>query len=231
LGKLRSTIEKVTTYLGINVAVSSAVATTIPGPTVCIPNGFRSVFDQPGTGERDGLLFVGRLVQEKGVDTAVRALLCLHDRGLRKHLTVCGEGPYQGRIAEEVQELELEEHVTFKGWTSSSTLADLYRGAEATIIPSRRENFGIVAIEAIASGCPVVATNVGGLPEAVGDCGVLVKPDDPAALADGIETVLDPRTRRSLRKAMPLHVDQHRIDRIAGEYLDLFDSVIQDKSE
>lgn len=223
LGRTRSIVEKLSTYVGTNVAVSSAVAPTIPGPVVQIPNAFRPIFDQldRNTSPREGLLYVGRLVQEKGVDVAIQALSCLHERKRDERLTICGDGPYRDKTERAVQRMGLQNHVTFTGWASPSTLAELYLGAEAVLVPSRRENFGLVALEAIASGCPVVASNVGGLPEAVGKCGVLVEPNSPVALADGIEAVLQTSTKRSLRTEMSSHVGRHRMDRIATDYLHL----------
>jgi glycosyltransferase involved in cell wall biosynthesis len=128
------------------------------------------------------------------------------------------------------RELDVADHVDFQGWTEPNELVDLYQKSRVALIPSRKEPFGIVALEAIAGGCPVVASNVGGLSEAVGDCGLLVDPDTPEALAEAIETALQPETRRRLQKAMPAHVERHRIDRIAQEYLDLLESVVQNAS-
>jgi glycosyltransferase involved in cell wall biosynthesis len=97
-----------------------------------------------------------------------------------------------------------------------------YRRSKLLLVPSRYEPFGIVALEAIAGGCPVVAAKTGGLPEAVGNCGILVAPDDAQELAHGIERALQPDVRETLQSSMPAHVDRHRIDRIAMDYLHLF---------
>jgi glycosyltransferase involved in cell wall biosynthesis len=105
-------------------------------------------------------------------------------------------------------------------------LARHYRESELLLVPSRYEPFGIVALEAIASRCPVVAAQTDGLPEAVGDCGVLVPPDDSAALADATERMLESSERRESLEAMPAHIARHRIDQIADDYLHLFHSVL-----
>lgn len=231
-GRVRSIVERATSRFGWNVAVSSFVAETIPGSVVRIPNSFRPIFDQVGEGDgnREGVLFVGRLVDRKGVDVALSALQMLRGKGIDESLTVCGDGPERERLEQKSRHLGVSKEVNFIGWTGRERLAELYSRSKVVIIPSRKEPFGIVALEAIASGCPVVASDVGGLPEAVGECGVLVEPDQPEALAEGIETVLQPVTRRSLREAMPAHVERHRIDRIADEYLRLFESVLRDAS-
>lgn len=223
----RRLMERGATYLCHNVAVSTAVAETIPGRTTTIPNTFQTTFDQPGANEenREGLLLVGRIVSRKGIDVAIEALRHLRDRGKRETLTICGDGPERKELESKVRQFGFEDAVHFEGWASPEELAEKYRKAAVTLVPSRKEPFGIVALEAIASRCPVVASEVGGLPEAVGDCGILVDPDNPEALADGIEKARQPDVRESLRAAMPEHVNRHRIDRIAAEYIEVLQSV------
>ena len=220
---VRAWLKRRATHLGTNVAVSGPVADTVPGNVVRIPNTFRPVYDQPHAGDegRDGLLFVGRLVSVKGADVAIEALRPLRKTGVETTLTVCGDGPEREALEQQVADAGLEEQVTFEGWTDPDALADQYRTAELLLVPSHYEPFGIVALEAIASGCPVVAARTGGLPEAVGDCGLLVAPDDAGALADAVERARRSDVRADLRAAMPAHVARHRIDRIATDYLHL----------
>jgi len=226
---VRAWLKRRATHLGTNVAVSGPVADTVPGPVVRIPNTFRPLYDQPEAGdeERDGLLFVGRLVSVKGADLAVEALRRLRERGMDTALTLCGDGPERAALEQQVRDAGLEDAVTFTGWTDPEELAYNYRIAEVLLVPSRYEPFGIVALEAIASRCPVVAARTGGLPEAVGDCGLLVSPDDSKVLANAIERTLRSDTRHDLRAAMPAHVDRHRIGRIATDYLHLLRRVAQ----
>lgn len=218
---VRAWLKRWATHLGANVAVSRPVAEAVPGPVVRIPNTFRPVYDQPDAGDakRDGLLFVGRLVSVKGADLAIEALRQLRGRGVDTTLTICGDGPERDAMEQQVRDADLEKAVTFEGWTEPNELAAHYRRAELSLVPSRYEPFGIVALEAIASGCPVVVAETGGLPEAVGDCGLLVPPDDATVLADATERALQSDVRHDLRSAMPAHVDRHRIERIATDYL------------
>jgi glycosyltransferase involved in cell wall biosynthesis len=224
LDSFRERVKQLLTHLGYNIAISKPAAQPVEGIVRHIPNTFRPVFDQPKAGddERDGLLFVGRLVSVKGADLAIEAVRRLREEGAETTLTVCGDGPDRFELEKQVRDAGLQNVVTFEGWTSPEELAVHYRQAEALLVPSRYEPFGIVALEAIASGSPVVAAQTGGLPEAVGECGLLVPPGDPAALADAVERVLRPDIRRTLSEAMPAHVDRHRIDRIAHEYLEIF---------
>jgi len=222
---VRAWLKRQATHLGANVAVSGPVADTVPGPVVRIPNTFRPVYDQPDAGDegRDGLLFVGRLVSVKGADLAIETLLRLRANGADTTLTICGDGPEREALERQVADAGLADRVTFEGWTAPDDLAVHYRTSELLLVPSRYEPFGIVALEAIAGGCPVVAAHTGGLPEAVGECGLLVPPDDPEALTDAVERALRLDVRRELRAAMPEHVERHRIDHIAEEYLDVIE--------
>jgi glycosyltransferase involved in cell wall biosynthesis len=96
---------------------------------------------------------------------------------------------------------KLHKHVRFLGFVPDDTLAVLYRLAAVFVFPSLYEGFGLPPLEAMASGTPVVTSNVSSLPEVAGDAAVLVDPDLPQAIADGIYQVLtDEALRRSLRQ-------------------------------
>lgn len=126
------------------------------------------------------VLSTSRLTRQKGVDVAVRALSLLPDDVV---LVVLGEGPE--RMYLEAPRVHLPGRVP--------DVAAWLRRASVYVQPSRWEGFGLGVLEAMVSGLPVVATNVSSLPELVvdGETGVLVPPDDPAALAAGIERALD----------------------------------------
>ena len=90
-----------------------------------------------------------------------------------------------------VHRYNLHKHVRFLGYQTTETLAALYRLAAVFVFPSLYEGFGLSPLEAMASGTPVVASNVSSLPEVLGDAAVLVDPLDAAAIADGITRVLE----------------------------------------
>jgi len=226
---VRAWVKRRATHLGTNVAVSRAVAETIPGPVLRIPNTFHPIYDQPGAQdkERNGLLFVGRLVSTKGVEIAIDALERLHETGDEISLRICGDGPERKKLEARVEQNGLGGSVRFEGWVGMTELTQYYRSSKLLVLPSTYESFGITALEAIAGRCPVVASDTGGLPEAVGECGLLVPPGDSGALADAIERALRSDVRRTLRAAMPAHVDRHRITRIATDYLHLLRRVVR----
>jgi D-inositol-3-phosphate glycosyltransferase len=171
-------------------------------PTVVINMGVdRSVFT-PAAGEGaradlgwpDGAkvaLFAGNLIERKGVDVLVAAFADLHARGLCDRLAIAGDGPQRELLYAQAAALGVGEAVEFLGAVEAATLAQLMRSADVFVLPSRDEPLGVVLLEAMACGTPVVASRVGGIPEIVTDgCGVLVEPGDASALAAGMEAVL-----------------------------------------
>ena len=133
------------------------------------------------------LLCVARLTAQKGVDVAVRALPAIRSRHPEAVLVVLGEGPDRTRLA--------AEGVVLPGRVGD--VAALYRRAEVLVHPARWEGFGIALLEAMLAGKPVVATRVSAAPEIVEDgrTGLLVPPDDPAALAGAVSALLADRDR------------------------------------
>ena len=95
---------------------------------------------------------------------------------------------------------KLHKHVRFFGFVPDQTLAALYRLAAAFVFPSLYEGFGLPPLEAMASGTPVIASNVSSLPEVVGNAALMIDPYEPAAIADAMRRVLtDPELRADLR--------------------------------
>ncbi len=155
------------------------------------------------------LLFVGRIQPLKGLDLAVESLALLHDTDTQ--LVVVGgpsgaEGAHEySRIRRRVDQLGLNARVHFVPPQPHHLLSTYYRAADITLVPSRSESFGLVALESMACGTPVVAARVGGLAELVGDRGgVLVDGRDPhmwASVIDSLAHDLALRTRLSASAA------------------------------
>jgi glycosyltransferase involved in cell wall biosynthesis len=134
------------------------------------------------------LLFVGRLVPEKGLDTLINALSMILAGGVNSKLVVVGEGPQKEMYQGMANDYGLGEKVYFAGYIDDWILRALYRVADVTVVPSKFEPFGIVALEAMAAHCPLVTTSTGGLSEIVddGSTGLKVPINDPPALARAI---------------------------------------------
>lgn len=143
-------------------------------------------------------LSVGRLEEEKNPLLLAEALRLLVDRDPRWRLIVCGEGPMEAALLERVGELGLEEHFSLRGYVPlHEGLMDVYRSSHALLHVSRTEGLPQVLLESFAAGLPVVATDVGGIAEAVGDAALLMPPDDAGAIADRLTTVADDEETRA----------------------------------
>jgi glycosyltransferase involved in cell wall biosynthesis len=147
--------------------------------------------------ERGALLFVGRLVEKKGVDDLLRALRLARDRGRDATLTVVGNGPMRAQLERLAAELGLQAHARFLGAVPQAELPALYRRAAAFVAPFRiardddQEGLGLVMVEALACGCPVISTRVPAIEAEFARFGpLLVEAGSPAALADAIVRLL-----------------------------------------
>lgn len=138
------------------------------------------------------VLFVGRLSVEKGTDTLIRAVAPLSGDA---RVVVAGEGGDREQL--ESLASELGASVTFPGWVQKPDLPALVARSHVQVVPSRSEAQGMVALEALAAGTPVIASRVGGLPEAIveGENGFLVEKDDVDGLRKTIVGALSDRDR------------------------------------
>jgi len=145
--------------------------TVIPNgvdPSELQPSGdlqaLRSEFAQPN---EKLVLLVGRLVYEKGFQLALDALPGVIDRVGNVRFLVAGSGTHEAELKAQAERLGLTEHGTFLGWIGDDVLHSLYRIADLCVVPSIYEPFGLVALEAMASGCPCIVADTGGLREVV----------------------------------------------------------------
>jgi glycosyltransferase involved in cell wall biosynthesis len=138
-----------------------------------------------GLTARSYVLFVGTVEPRKGIDVLLAAHDALRRQGHPDLRLVIAGPPGWG----ETPALD-GPGVVAPGRIDEATLDALYRGAAVLAVPSRSEGFGLPALEAMARGCPVVASQAGALPEVVGDAGLLVAPGDPEALATALARIL-----------------------------------------
>jgi len=138
------------------------------------------------------VLLVGRLVYEKGFQIALEALPGVIERLGDVRFLVAGSGTAEAELRAQADALGLAEHGTFLGWIGDDVLHSLYRIADLTVVPSIYEPFGLVALEAMASGCPCIVADTGGLREVVPNeqVGLRFESRDPVSLAEMMERVL-----------------------------------------
>jgi glycogen synthase len=127
-------------------------------------NALRARFAAP---DERLVLLIGRLVYEKGFQVALDALPGVIERVGDVRFLVAGSGTHEAELKKQAKQLGLMEHGTFLGWIGDDVLHSLYRIADLCVVPSLYEPFGIVALEAMASGCPCIVADTGGLREVV----------------------------------------------------------------
>ena len=206
-GVLRRAVEvRVISRYGERLVRSAGIQT----PCVIDPPRI-SVAEKPVRGRdfaRDGtvnLLCVGRLVEHKGHGVLLDACNTLPP-DFDWRLVIAGTGPLESRLRTAAQKYRVADRVAFKEGLADRELAGEYRNADIFVLPSLEtssgaEGFGIVLLEAMAEGLPVIASDAGGIGEVLdnGSCGVLVRPADPAALASAIlRLAADPVMRKRL---------------------------------
>ena len=148
------------------------------------------------------LAFAGRLGPQKALGVALEAVATALD----VTLVVAGDGPDRPALERRAKEFGVEGRVRFVGSVSREHVLHLFRAADASILSSAWENFPHTVVEALAVGCPVIATEVGGIPEVVrdGENGLLVPPGDASALAAAIRRFFnDDELRSRLAEAAP----------------------------
>jgi len=185
------------------------------------------------------LLFVGRLQPLKAPDVLVAAaaeLVARHPQWRPRLRVVINGGPSGSGIerAEDlpklVSDLGLQDVVRFMDPIARDALPDLYRAADAVVVPSYSESFGLVAVEAQACGTPVVASRVGGLTTAVGDGGVLVAGHDPRDFASALESVLrDPARRHRMALSARRHAERFSWSATADATRRAYDLALQER--
>jgi glycogen(starch) synthase len=154
------------------------------------------------------VLLVGRLVYEKGFQLALEALPGLIERLRDVRFIVAGSGTHEAELRQQARELGLDDHGTFLGWIGDDVLHSLYRIADLTVVPSIYEPFGLVALEAMASGCPCLVADTGGLREVVPneEVGLHFRSRDPRSLGDMAERLL---TDGDLRGRLVAEASEH----------------------
>jgi glycogen synthase len=166
----------------------------------------RGEFAAPG--ERLVLL-IGRLVYEKGFQLALEAMPKVIEAAPGTRFLVAGSGTHEQELKRQAEDLGLMEHGTFLGWIGDDVLHTLYAIADLTVVPSIYEPFGLVALEAMASGCPCIVADTGGLREVVPheEAGLRFAARDPEALAEvAIRVLSDPELEARLIAEAKEHV-------------------------
>jgi glycogen synthase len=211
------------------VAISKAIADDLPMAATVIPNPYRDrLFRNLDRPRPFVLAFLGRFVSDKGAGLLIDALARLKSAGRVPALLMIGEGPEGVSLRALAARLGVANQVEFAGPLRDEAVVEALNAAEILVVPSLyREPFGIVALEGIACGCAIVASAGGGLPEAVGPCGLTFPNGDAQALSAAIGALVDSEDRRrALRAGAAAHLAGFTAAAVAQRYLSLFQSVI-----
>jgi glycosyltransferase involved in cell wall biosynthesis len=221
-------------FAASSISVSEAVAADLDTPSVVIPNAYRDELFRrlPGIERTEDLVFLGRLVSDKGVDLLLDALALLAEEGLHPGLSVIGGGPEATALREQAERLGLAGQVRFLGVRTGEELVEILNRHRILVVPSRyHEPFGIVALEGIACGCVVVGSEGGGLKDAIGPCGDTFRNGDTEDLA----RVLGERLRHPERDTECLdqaeaHLARHSARKATEAYLREIEKAVRRKT-
>jgi glycosyltransferase involved in cell wall biosynthesis len=175
------------------------------------------------------VLYAGNIKPHKNLERLIEAFYLLRRQELEhvKLLIIGDEISKYATLRRAVHRYKLHKHVRFFGFVPDKTLAVLYRLAAVFAFPSLYEGFGLPPLEAMASGTPVVTSNVSSLPEVVGDAALLIDPNDAAAIADAMRRVLtDPALRDDLRARGFVRVRDFSWERSVRRVREIYDEVL-----
>jgi glycogen(starch) synthase len=174
------------------------------------------------------VLYVGRLVQEKGVSNLLEAAPFLSDLNIK--FVIVGEGYLKEELIRRVQELGLNKKVYVTGFLDSETIRGLFRTADVCVIPSIYEPFGIVALEAMTAGAPIVTSGSGGLGEILEhDKTATFTYSNPGSIAWGIRKILtNPQYAESLSREARIHAESYEWGAIASSTLGTYTRIMSE---
>jgi glycosyltransferase involved in cell wall biosynthesis len=206
-----------------NVYISNAMREHVGYPGFMVPNPYNSETFRliSETNRERSLVFLGRLVSDKGCDLLIQSLARLRDAELVLPLTIIGTGSEEEALKKLVAAEKLDDLVRFAGALKGEALARELNRHQVLVVPSRwEEPFGIVALEGIACGCLVVGSKGGGLPDAIGPCGVTFRNGDVVDLARAIRAVLEIQHSPG---TILNHLNCHRAEVVAARYVEIFE--------
>lgn len=220
---------------GENISVSKAVAEHIKTESKIIPNPYddKTFFAKSDITKTKDLIFVGRLVSDKGADILLKAVNLLKQAGFEIKVSIIGDGPEKKNLIKLVNELNVKNQIDFLGVLREKELANEISKHKILIVPSKvQEGFGIVALEGIACGCVVIGSDCGGLKDAIGKCGLTFRNGNAVELAEKIKILLQDETYLdSFKVNFAEHLENHKPEKVAKKYLEVFEKALNRSNE
>ncbi len=225
--KLKHWVNK----FAVSISISSAIAEHLKCPSTVIPNPYRDHLFRiiPEAEKKQELVFLGRLVSEKGVDILLESLAHLLESGLSPRLTIVGDGPEKEKLELKTKQLKIDHQVVFVGSKVGEELVHLLNQHQIMVLPSLYdEPFGVVALEGIACGCVVVGSEGGGLKDAIGSCGMTFPNGNVEQLTKILFNLLTyPEQLTTYRENVKSHLIRHTSEAVAQAYLKVLEAVVK----
>lgn len=238
VGKTLEFLKRQLTWLYPNISVSHFVARNIPASSFVIHNAYDDVLfvqlEQP-VRTRD-FVFCGRLVSDKGADVCVRAFAKMLKSVPDSTLTIVGDGPERQTLHGLTESLGVSGQVRFTGALNGQELVTELQQHACMVVPSLvEEGFGLTALEGIACCDTVIVSQRGGLPEAVGDCGLVVEPTDEEMASAMVSVAKASRASKPLpgqpsEETRKTHLSRHTQDAVTRQYIDVIERAISSQS-
>ena len=190
-----------------------------------IPNGIDPEYFSPKKKE-DKILVVTRLCERKGVQYVIDAMKDIKNY----ELVICGDGPYKEQLKQQISKLNVS-NIHLLGYVSYEKLKNEYETSSIFVLPSSAENFPVVLLEAMASGCAIITTNVTGCPEVVGDTALLVRPKESKEIKDAIIKLMDDDELRTNMgdKARKRVVENFTWKQVAQSYVKMYEKILDEQ--
>ncbi len=224
---LRDRIKRFLVPFATNIAISRPIADHLSVPSTIVGNPYRDeLFKRDGSAERKrDLIFVGRLVPDKGVEILLSALKQLKERAFLPCLSIVGSGPDLPRLVSMAEQFQLTDQVTFLGAKTGQDLVRELNQHRVIVVPSRwQEPFGLVALEGVACGCRAIVADSGGLKAAAGPLAAVFEHENDFALADAVEqTLTEPFDWQQYWQDLGPHLQSHSAAGVAEKYLEILE--------
>ncbi len=173
------------------------------------------------------IVTVAGMYERKGINDLIEAFEIVANEYPDANLYLIGDGPDRSKFESKANQLVKGNNIHFLGYQSNPH--NYMRAADVFVLPSHKESFGLVLIEAREAGCAIVATDVDGIPEALdfGESGILVPPKSPVKMAEAILTMLqDSEVREQYRKRALTGLDYYSVERVARDTLKIYEKLL-----
>lgn len=221
--------------LSVSPYLSNALKENYKIDSVFVPNIVSDRFFEKDRKETNREIFefcaIGRLVSLKNFDLLIKAAHKLKEQSVNFRLRIIGSGPEHKKLSNLISDLSLADRVTLTGQLKREEIIEILSESHSLILPSSYETFGVVLIEALAMGIPIIATKSGGPEYIVNDTnGILIPPDDPDAITNAMNRMIENYPHFNSQKISSECEALYSGENIAKKLETIFKNVLEDKT-